>query len=99
MIHLKKQNIIFLKPRKVAGTSFEIALSQFATTGDIITPIGSTGEIYRQSLGFRKCQNYRKSIPEFRLLDVYRLLSSGKMPMKFDNHISAKKSTETTWPS
>ena len=38
MIFLKDPNIIFLKPQKVAGTSFEIDLSKFASSSDIITP-------------------------------------------------------------
>ena len=39
LLYLSKSNMLFLKPRKVAGTSFEIALSRSAVTADIVTPI------------------------------------------------------------
>jgi hypothetical protein len=47
MFFLAKQNVLFLKPRKVAGTSFEIALSVSATNEDIITPISLEDELIR----------------------------------------------------
>jgi hypothetical protein len=39
--------MLFLKPRKVAGTSFEIALSNSAGSADIITPISLEDELIR----------------------------------------------------
>ena len=39
--------MLFLKPRKVAGTSFEIALSRSAGTADIVTPISLEDELIR----------------------------------------------------
>ena len=62
MILLHHPPLIFLKPHKVAGTSFEIALSRFAGPHDIITPIGKSGaegRAIRQRLGFRDAQNHR----------------------------------------
>lgn len=50
MILLTDPKILFLKPRKVAGTSFEIALSAFANCNDVITPIAEEDEIIRQKL-------------------------------------------------
>lgn len=50
--------IIFLKTRKVAGTSMEIALSKFCGDDDIITPITAADEATRRQLGFRGPQNY-----------------------------------------
>jgi len=45
MIYLNKHNIVFLKPRKVAGTSFELALSNYSKDDkDIITPISKKDE-------------------------------------------------------
>lgn len=43
MIYLSKQNLLFLKPRKVAGTSVEIALSASADSNDIVTPMTARG--------------------------------------------------------
>ena len=41
MILIRDLNILFIKGIKVAGTSFEIALSKFETKNDIVTPFGS----------------------------------------------------------
>ena len=75
MIFLKSHGIIFMKPRKVAGTSFEIALSRYAKPDDIITPVSPDDEKTRKYLGFSSCQNY--------------LDQSGKQI--FNNHISASE--------
>lgn len=61
MILLTQPNLIFLKPRKVAGTSFEIALSKFANEDSIITPISPEDEYTRKALGFRGPQNYQSN--------------------------------------
>lgn len=53
--------IIFIKTRKVAGTSFEIALSKYCGSDCIITPITPEDEQTRIELGFRKAQNYEES--------------------------------------
>jgi hypothetical protein len=39
MILSHTRKFIFIKTRKVSGTSMEISLSQFCGEGDIITPI------------------------------------------------------------
>jgi hypothetical protein len=51
MLYLKQRNIIFIKPRKVAGTSVEIALTCNAGEQDIITPISLVDELTRMRLG------------------------------------------------
>lgn len=73
MIVLNEQKIIFLKPRKVAGTSFEIALSRYAQPLDVVTPITEKDEDIRAALGFSGPRNY--------------LDGDGKMIFK--NHMSA----------
>jgi hypothetical protein len=47
VLYLSKPNLLFLKPKKVAGTSFEIALSVSATPADIVTPISLEDELIR----------------------------------------------------
>jgi hypothetical protein len=64
MITLNDPRLIFLKPHKVAGTSFEIALSKFATEDSIITPIIPEDEAIRSQMGFRSAQNYSYSPSE-----------------------------------
>lgn len=56
MIVCHPLKIIFVKTKKVAGTSFEIALSNYCSDDCIITPIGE--EKYRHELGIRGSQNF-----------------------------------------
>jgi len=52
------KNFIFIKSRKTAGTSMEIALSKFCGAEDVIAPIGPFGEDERKSRKFLGPQNY-----------------------------------------
>ena len=58
MIICHPLKIIFIKTKKVAGTSFEIALSAFCGPDCVITPISAKDEITRKNLGFRGPQNF-----------------------------------------
>ncbi len=64
MIFLKSPNLIFIKTKKTAGTSIEIALSAHADENDIITPIGNPGmmdECIRMDMGFKQPQNWART--------------------------------------
>jgi len=80
-IVLHSKELIFLKPRKVAGTSFEIALSAFAAQDDIITPISPDDERKREELGCTPAQNFQWTDSDER---------SASQPLKYFNHIPAK---------
>jgi hypothetical protein len=58
MIISHKQKIIFIKTKKVSGTSFEIALSKFCGDDCVITPIGDT--TLRKKLVEREAINFKK---------------------------------------
>jgi len=58
MIVCHPLKLIFLKTKKVGGTSFEIALSSFCDSQCIITPITQADEKTRQDLGYRGAQNF-----------------------------------------
>ncbi len=59
MIVSHEHRFIFLKTRKTAGTSIEIALSRFCGDWDVITPIGPPkDEALRQELSGRGPQNF-----------------------------------------
>ena len=82
MIISHKLKCIFIKPKKVGGTSFEVALSKYCGDKDIITPISNDDETLRKELGYRGSQNYENPFfdnhtPNF--LDI-----------KFYNHIDAQ---------
>ena len=79
MIVNHKYKFIFLKTRKTASTSIEIALSQFCGAHAIITPVTDEDELIRQKLGFRGPQNY----------DVPLRFDSEKR-RRFFNHANAR---------
>ena len=58
MIFSELHNFLFLKGRKVASTSFEVALSKICGPADIITPITPVDERHRIDLGYRHAQNF-----------------------------------------
>jgi hypothetical protein len=57
MIVSHQHEFIFLKTFKTAGTSIEIALSQYCGPDDIITPILGADEAIRRELGYRGPQH------------------------------------------
>ena len=59
MIASHQHRFIFLKTRKTAGTSVEIALSKVCGPDDIITEISPEDEELRQAAGGRPPQNFQ----------------------------------------
>lgn len=82
MILSHKLRMIFIKTKKVGGTSFEIAMSKFCAEQDVITPIADKDEELRNSLGYRGAQNHQNKKWYFR---------SKKRRKLFYNHISAEE--------
>ncbi|WP_376696643.1 sulfotransferase family 2 domain-containing protein [Wenzhouxiangella sp. EGI_FJ10305] len=92
MIYLEDPNILFLKPFKVAGTSFEIALSKFAGANDIISQLRKDNHI-RRNLGLQDGSNYKYSWRERLSMHPRRqlkLLYYKHKRIKFPQHTSAK---------
>ena len=69
MILSRKHRFIFLKTNKTAGTSIEIALSNFCGPDDIITPISPVDEELRNFVGHRGPQHHRPAFAEYTLGD------------------------------
>jgi hypothetical protein len=61
LIYSKEHDFIFVKGKKVAGTSVEIALAGICGPDDIITPITPVDERERLKLAGRGAQNYSTS--------------------------------------
>jgi hypothetical protein len=102
MIVLHSHQVIFLKPRKVAGTSFEIALSNYAAEDDILTPITPKDEELRRSMGFRGAQNYNKRFKDILARPTRRDLKNlvaGRKPQLFYNHIAARDARARVGPA
>ena len=96
MIVLHEPRIIFLKSRKTAGSSLEIALSAFAQSGDVITPIDANDgdDHVREKLGYSGPINYKKSAGEIFARPTFRDLRKklkGKEVVKYHNHCSASR--------
>jgi hypothetical protein len=91
MIVSHKHKIIFLKARKVAGTSFEIALSKYCDGHDIISPVSMKDEAIRRKLGFQKPCNFNFSWARFFAKDMSKEPRLGKywLPLKYYNHLPA----------
>jgi hypothetical protein len=86
-----KYRFIFIKTRKTAGSSLEIALSQFLGEKDVITPcMPLEEEIVRKQLGYRPAQNYQLPLRRWRprhYLDYFL----GHRPKLFSAHSNAQR--------
>lgn len=96
MILLREPGLLFLKPHKVAGTSFEIALSAFAGPDDIITPLGRRGredEAVRRAAGFPGPRNYRWPLHRLPFLprEEWQIARRQRhWPGRFRSHLTAQ---------
>ena len=90
MIVSHERKFIFLKTNKTAGTSMEIALSEFCGDEDIITRISPADEQTRSGLGFRGPQNYTVPASEYSLAERASLFVR-RRNRNFYNHIPAKR--------
>ena len=91
MIYLHEPGLLFLKPHKVAGSSFEIALSHFAKEGDIVTVLKGD-EDTRAAAGGKGPQGHlflNSELDNATPLDWRRAQLTGDALQKFYPHISA----------
>ena len=88
MIVSHQHKFIFLKTRKTAGTSIEVALSRFCDESAIITAITPEDEVVRQEMGFRGPQHLNVPFNRYRVRDWKRLIR-GRRRVHFYNHINA----------
>ena len=88
MIINHKYKFIFLKTRKTAGTSIEIALSKFCGVNDIITPITEKDERIRKERGYPGPQNFDIALKYYGKKDWFRFIGRAKRK-QFYNHARA----------
>lgn len=89
MIVSHRHRFIFLKTKKTAGTSLEIALSGLCGPDDIITPISQPDELERRRLGYPGPQNLTAVLAGSRLRRRLRALFPGPGPPRPRNHSPA----------
>jgi Sulfotransferase family len=90
MLVCHRYQFIFVKTRKTAGTSLEIALSEFCDRNDIITPIFAEDEKIRQNLGYQSPQNYEVPIKNYATKDWLRLALRQKKSF-YSNHMAVRE--------
>jgi len=105
MIVSHAHKLIFLKPKKVAGTSVEIALSRYLGRDDIITPLVPEDEAMRRTLGYRGPRNYKFTpddlLRQRKYKEIAKAILLRRMPHKYFHHIPARavkrRVGETVW--
>ena len=86
MIVSHRHRFIFLKTRKTAGTSVEIALSEHCGPDDVVTPI--IEEQQRRELGFCGAQHYVIPFTAYRPKDWARLVAHRRR-LRYREHATA----------
>jgi hypothetical protein len=90
MIISHKHKFVFIKTRKTAGTSIEVALSTLCGSSDILTPLSGKDEKYRRECTGIGAQNFLIDRNAYLISDYLRLIKNLKLP-KFQNHDSAER--------
>jgi len=90
MIISHKHKFIFIKTRKTAGTTAEIALSKICGPDDIITPVSGPDEAARQEIAGRGAQNYKIGLKQYRFSDLIPILRKQRL-LQYYNHITAEE--------
>jgi hypothetical protein len=88
MIISHRHKFIFIKTRKTAGTSVEIALSKFCGPEDILTPINAEDESIRKELGYPGPQNHQIPFSKYSPYDWLKAAYTRRRILFF-NHASA----------
>jgi hypothetical protein len=87
MIISHKYRFIFLKSRKTAGTSLELALGRFCGEDDVLTPIRNESDETKAAAAYPGERNYRVPLLRLTPKDVAKLPLRGRA--EFEEHSPA----------
>ncbi|MGM0477849.1 MAG: sulfotransferase family 2 domain-containing protein [Bacteroidota bacterium] len=90
MIISHKHKFIFIKTKKTASTSVEIALSNICGSRDVLTPIDSEDEKAREKFTGISAQNYYVPLGQYGRNNFLRSIRKAR-PLQFYNHMSARE--------
>lgn len=80
---------IFIKTKKTASSSMEVALGKYCSGSDIITPLSDEEEDYRKRYYIHGAQNFRLPLSKWKSRDFLRFLKGRKVG--FYNHMAAER--------
>jgi hypothetical protein len=89
MIINHKYRFIYVKTKKTASTSVEIALSRYCDANDILTPIGGRDEPKRATLGYQGPANYLMPRQQWTREDLFRHYVLREEIVAYWNHMPA----------
>jgi hypothetical protein len=89
MIISHSRRFIFIKTKKTAGTSLEIALSRYCGRDDIIAPLVDCDEKARLHYSGMRAQNYQKPFSRANFTERVRMIFSRDAVPRFREHLAA----------
>ena len=89
MIVSHSHRFIFIKTRKPAGTTVEIALSRYLADGDVVTPISPDDEELRAGLGYPGPRNDLIPVRRYTARQVARAVRRGRRE-RYANHTALR---------
>jgi hypothetical protein len=92
MLVSHRHKFIFIKTRKTAGTSLELALSPFLGPDDIVTRVSSPDEVTRVEMGGVGQQNVKIPVGKWKAVDWKGFVT--RKPVQFFNHFPASRARE-----
>lgn len=92
MIISHSRRFIFIKTKKTASSSMEVALGKYCSEEDVITPLPEEEENYRKQHYAYGARNYHPPLTKWKVRDFLRLLKGKRVG--FYNHMAAKRCQE-----
>jgi hypothetical protein len=83
------RRFIFIKTKKTAGTSLEIALSKYVGNDDVLSPLVDYDEKARHQISGRRAQNHQKAFRSANLSERIRMISSREAVPQYREHLPA----------